>query len=165
MNQETTLDPHYDHNYHAILEFHLDAELILVPVDQSLDPALAYDLNSHCPGPGFVVLTAFNPRGVEITADENEQRQDQLEVRLMEMRKQFVRCDGYDAGSDHRERGVAVHLERPLAHDIGVEFEQSAMYWFDGTRFWLVPILARDRRSELLPQGDKTHGGTTTMKI
>jgi uncharacterized protein DUF3293 len=162
---EDTLDPNYDHYYRTVLEFHIEAELILVRVDQPIDAGVSHDLNVYCPGPGFVVLTAFNPRGIEVDPDENEARQDQLEVRLMEQRRQFVRCDGFDPDSDHRERGVAVHMERPDAHDMGVEFEQSAMYWFDGSRFWLVPILARDRRSEVLPKGDKTHSGTTTLKV
>jgi len=165
MSDKTTLDPNYGHYYRTVLEFHIEDQRLCVPLDRPVDTGTAYDLNCYCPGPGFVVITAFNPRGISINEDQNEARQEQLEVRMMDQRIPYLRCDGLDPDSDHRERGIAVHMDRPTAHDLGVEFEQSAMYWFDGSRFWLVPVLARGRRSEILPKGQKTHSGTTTIKI
>jgi hypothetical protein len=162
---QTTLDPNYARYYRTVLEFHIEGKVISVPVDQTVDAGVAYDLNFYCPGPGFVVLTAFNPRGRPTPEDVNHRRQAEFEKRLEAERKHFVRCDGVDPESSHREPGVALHLDRRDAHELAVELLQSAMYWFDGSRLWLVPVLARGRRSEVLPKGQKTHSGDTTIKI
>ena len=36
-----------------------------------------------------------------------------------------------------------------------MELGQSAIYWWDGLRMWLVPVLEMDREPEPLPVGDE----------
>ena len=59
MSDEQTRDVNYGHCYRTVLEFHIEAEVIPGPMDQPAEAEVSQDLNAHCPGPGFMVLTAF----------------------------------------------------------------------------------------------------------
>ena len=51
----------------------------------------------------------------------------------------------------HREPGVAVVLDREAAQQVGREYEQSAIYWYEDGVVWLVGALV-DAPPERLPR-------------
>ena len=147
-------DPNWDAYYTAVLEF-FPPDLPRVDVDLThrLGQAEVIAITEACPGPTFAVITAANPGGAQFTDEENEERALDLEERLARERVPHIRADGCSPDRLHRERGVAARLDRYQARDLAAELQQSAIYWWDGARFWLVPVLEMGREPEALPVG------------
>jgi len=71
---------------------------------------------------------------------------------LLETRQQhFVRVDGVSPDGSHREHSVALLVDRDDAVHLAREFDQLAIFWYDGDEFWLYPALL-DRTPLRLPQ-------------
>lgn len=85
----------------------------------------------------FAVLTAFNPRGVDIGEDENNRRMKELEAELTSSGDSFVRVDACSPDRSHCECSVALSDDFDRAIDIAKRWEQIAIFWFDGQSFWI----------------------------
>lgn len=85
----------------------------------------------------FAVLTAFDPRGRDLSADENGQRKRDLDQRLRADGYQFVQVDACSPDRSHCESSVAVVMPQDDAIALARELEQIAIFWFDGKRFWI----------------------------
>jgi hypothetical protein len=85
----------------------------------------------------FGVLTAFNPRGVTVDADENDRRMGELEAQLTSRGISFVRLDACSPDKSHCECSVALTLEFEEVIRIAKQWEQIATFWFDGSSFWI----------------------------
>ena len=110
----------------------------------------------------FAVLTAENPCGENAEDEptyadeaaqkrENEGRRRGLEAELEAAGSRFVRVDGVAPDGEYREHGVAVEMPRDDAVALGKRLRQLAIFWFDGTDFWLDGAVL-DRPSERLPR-------------
>jgi hypothetical protein len=84
------------------------------------------------------VVTAFDPKGRNLSRDENERRKRDLDRRLSESRYKFAHVDACSPDRAHCERSVAVLMPREKAIDLARELEQIAIFWFDGKRFWIL---------------------------
>lgn len=100
-------------------------------------------------GAGFGVLTACNPRGRDVDAATNAWLHAGLVLRLAHDGDRYVRCDGVSLDGSHRETGVAIAQDEGYCVALARELEQSAIYWWDGEAFWLVPVLVESRRLRL----------------
>ena len=89
----------------------------------------------------FAIMTAFDPRGENLTSDDNEQRRRDLERRLTSAGYQFVNVDCCSPDRSHCECSVAVVMPQEDAISLAKELEQVAIFWFDGERFWIVGAL------------------------
>lgn len=89
----------------------------------------------------FAVLTAHDPRGQDKTADVNERRAAKLDEKLVSLGAQFTHVDACSPDGAHCEASVAVAIEQEAATGLGREFEQVAIFWFDGEKFWIVGAL------------------------
>jgi len=85
----------------------------------------------------FAVLTAFNPRGVDINDEENKRRMSELEAELASVGVSFVRLDACSPDKSHCECSFALGVSRERAIDIARRWEQVAIFWFDGSSFWI----------------------------
>lgn len=92
-------------------------------------------------GEPFVVMTAFDPRGDNLSREENDERAALLEKRLHEMGHEFVKVDACSPDGRHCECSVAVRMPKAQAVQLAREFEQVAVFWFDGERFWIIGAL------------------------
>lgn len=101
----------------------------------------------------FAVLTAENPEGenAEDAGDPdaeaarraaNAGRTRTLVRRLEASGTFFARVDGMAPDGDYRERCVAVAAPLAEARRLALDERQLALFWFDGTRFWLIPAEA-----------------------
>ena len=111
----------------------------------------------------FAVLTAENPNG-ENEEDAptptaaarrevaNDRRHGALVEALRESAVPFVRVDGVAPDGSYRERCIAVPLPRADAVTLADRLDQLALFWFDGTAFWLLPAEA-DAEPRRLPAG------------
>ena len=92
-------------------------------------------------GEPFVVLTAFDPRGENLPAVENERRKRELDARLKASGYRFAHVDACSPDRSHCECSAAVVMPQQQAIDLARELEQVAIFWFDGGRFWIVGAL------------------------
>ncbi|MGK2935358.1 MAG: DUF3293 domain-containing protein [Gemmatimonadaceae bacterium] len=90
----------------------------------------------------FAVLTAHDPRGRDEDADINERRAERLDERLLALGADFIHVDACSPDGSHCEASVAALIEREHAAGLAREFEQVAIFWFDGEKFWIVGALA-----------------------
>lgn len=95
-------------------------------------------------GGGFVVVTAENPRGELLSAAQNASRAARLAQELARRGCGWLPADGCSPERRHRERGVAVRVEREQGRELALRFEQLAFYRYDGECFWLCGALCPD---------------------
>ena len=86
----------------------------------------------------FAVLTAFDPRGENLSREENEKRKSDLNERLRKSGYHFIEVDACSPDRSHCECSVAVVMPQAEAIALGRELEQVAIFWFDGERFWIL---------------------------
>lgn len=102
-------------------------------------------------GRSFAIVTACNPRGRRLSTEENERRTGQLRAHVEREGIASVRADGVSPDDAHRERGLALAVARDVAIRIAAAYGQSAIFWFDGHRFSIVPALEQDAAVVRLP--------------
>jgi hypothetical protein len=89
----------------------------------------------------FAVVTAFDPKGRNLSRDENERRKRDLDRRLSESRYKFAHVDACSPDRAHCECSAAVLMPQGKAIELARELEQVAIFWFDGKRFWILGAL------------------------
>lgn len=130
------------------------------PVDAAARQALAL-IGLDVP---FAVFTAENPEGANAedapTGAEQDRRErrnvdrrSRLETELRSRELPHRHLDGVTPDGDYREHCVAVPLPREQAVELARRFDQLALFWFDGSRFWLIPVDAREQPAPLPAAG------------
>jgi hypothetical protein len=97
------------------------------------------------PGP-FGLVTPENPRGRLTTAPDNDQHWSHFRRGALAA---AVRVDGVNPTTAHRERGVALPWRHDRVVDLARAWDQSAIYWYDGTAMWLMGALTLGRPERL----------------
>lgn len=92
-------------------------------------------------GQPFAVLTAFDPRGRDLSPAENEKRRHELDQRLTAEGYRFAYVDARSPDRSHCECSVAVVMPQEKAISLAREMEQIAIFWFDGKRFWIFGVV------------------------
>lgn len=111
----------------------IEIDLRSTPSEKALSALAAAGL-----GKPFAIMTAFDPRGENLSPDDNQRRARSLEDRLRSAGYAFVPVDCCSPDRSHCECSVAVVVPQETAIDIARELEQIAIFWFDGQRFWIV---------------------------
>jgi hypothetical protein len=134
-------DPDWPRYPETILDF---ATTPAVKIDLRNVPseAAVAALKSAGLGQPFAIMTAFDPRGENLSRTENEERTKELETRLSSSNYRFERVDCCSPDGAHCECSLAVAMPQEKALDLAREMEQVAIFWFDGTRFWILGALA-----------------------
>jgi hypothetical protein len=94
-------------------------------------------------GDPFAVLTSYNPRGENISDSENERRFDELKAELSSAGDEFVVMDACSPDKSHCECSVALKVDRETALDVAKRWDQIAIFWFDGSRFWIYGAISQ----------------------
>ena len=115
---------------------------VMIDLRMEVTPALRKGLAALGLAGEFAVLTAFNPRGVDTSDDENRRRMAELEAELESVGERFVRLDACSPDKSHCECSVALEAARERAIDIARRFEQVAIFWYDGRKFWIVGAIS-----------------------
>jgi hypothetical protein len=97
----------------------------------------------------FAVLTACNPLGRQVGSRTNRRRTRELAERLSEVAATIVAVDGRSPDGRHCEPGYGVRLSLNEAQRIAAEFRQTALFWWDGSQFWIVEATDGGRRRRL----------------
>jgi hypothetical protein len=135
------LDPDWHRYPDTVLHFRTDPPVRIDLREPVAGDAIAAMDSIGLSGP-FAVLTAHDPRGRDEDADVNERRSERLDDRLLALGVEFVHVDAYSPDGSHCEASVAAIIEREQATALAREFEQVAIFWFDGEKFWIVGALA-----------------------
>lgn len=114
----------------------IEIDLRQVPSDDAIAVLKAAGL-----GQPFAIMTAFDPRGENLSRSENERRRHDLDKRLRASGYDFARVDCCSPDRSHCECSVAVVMPQEKAVDLARELEQVAIFWFDGSRFWILGAL------------------------
>ena len=134
-------DPDWPRYPETILSFStqpvVEIDLRVIPSESELAKLEAAGF-----GEPFAVLTAFDPRGRDLSRAENEKRRGELDQRLIAEGYKFAHVDACSPDRSHCERSVAVLIPQKKALALARELEQVAIFWFDGKRFWIFGALA-----------------------
>jgi hypothetical protein len=149
-------DPSWEAYPHTILEFH-GAQTVRIDLRQSVTEADGAALSTIGLGQPFAVITAYNPAGKTADESANRRRTEALRQRLSDRGGLIIPTQGVSPDGGHREPGFAVVLPREEAIAIATEFDQSAIFWWDGTKFWIHPALVSDSPR---PLPEAAGGGT-----
>jgi hypothetical protein len=133
-------DPDWPRYPETILHFPtspaLEIDLRTVPSERDLTCLAAAGF-----GAPFAVLTAFDPRGKNLSDAENDSRKRELEGRLRAAGYKFAQVDACSPDRKHCECSVAVLMSQDEAVSLARDLEQVAIFWFDGKRFWILGAL------------------------
>jgi hypothetical protein len=91
----------------------------------------------------FGIVTAEDPEGKTQTPARNAKLTEALHHELSGAGVQYVPLDACSPDRSHCEHSVAVVLPCDAIVTLACQYRQLAIFWFDGTRFWIVPALAK----------------------
>jgi hypothetical protein len=145
----------------TVLEFETPHGL-RIDLRQPLDGAAREALDALSLG-SFGVFTAENPAGEHVEDEDdaaserareraNDRRMRVLIERLADEGVAFVRVDGVAPDGNYREHCVALAVELDDAVALAAQYEQLALFWYDGEAFWLLPAEA-EQEPKRLPAG------------
>lgn len=134
------VDPSWEFYTQTILRFSL-REPLEIDLREPLTAQAIARLASVFQGQPFAVISPCNPRGIRLSDAENLSRVASLHLELARAGLEFLVVDGMSPDRMHCEPGVAILSPMEKAAELGVRVEQSAVFWCDGTQFWLVPAL------------------------
>ena len=130
-------DPDWPRYPETILSFStkppVEIDLRQIPPERAIADLVAAGF-----GQSFAVLTAFDPRGRDLSPEENEKRRRDLDARLTAEGYGFAHVDACSPDRSHCECSVAVVMSQVKAVELARELEQVALFWFDGKRFWIL---------------------------
>ncbi len=133
-------DPDWPRYPETILEFAttppIEIDLRQIPSEGAVAALRAGGL-----GQPFAIMTAFDPRGENLSPAENEKRTQELDTRLRSSKYRFEKVDCCSPDRSHCECSFAVVMPQERALDLAREMEQVAIFWFDGSRFWILGAL------------------------
>lgn len=120
----------------------------------------------------FAIITAENPCGEHVDdagsvrtelkgETRNAMRVRLFEEQLAERHLEFRIVDGVSPDGSYRERGCAVVIPRADAVAMARELDQLAIFWYDGERFWLVPVAIDEQPQPLPPDPPPTESAST----
>jgi hypothetical protein len=133
-------DPGWASYGETILAFHGPATFeidLAIPVS----PAARGELAARGLDGPFGLVTPCNPRGRESSPEENEARLVQFLTELELAGTEYRRVDGFSRDRRRIEPGVALAWPQGDVLALAKAWQQSAIYWWDGTRFWVVGAL------------------------
>lgn len=139
MRAPESSDPRWETYSDTIVEIHTSPPL-RVDLRAPVSSEMARWLRELGLGATWGTVTAHNP-GRLVDPALNEKREKELTAVVAALRAPFVAADGVSPDGTHREPGYAIGLEQEGVVALASAFGQSAIFWFDGERFWIVPAL------------------------
>lgn len=151
MHGSNRLKPEDDPSWRSYTLAVIDLGNGLVPVAERVaSTGKAFQvLEQHNLLPRFGVITACNPLGQAVNASTNEALSSQLRERLQHLCVRVVPCSAGAVDGSHREASFAVVMPLRSLTDLALEFRQSAIFWFEEDRFWLMPVAVQAKPFDL----------------
>jgi hypothetical protein len=154
MRAPESSDPRWDTYPETILEIQTSPP-VRVDLRAPLSAEMAPRLRGLGLGPTWGTVTAHNPGGL-VERAINEKREKELTAAVAALGAPFVAADGVSPDGTHREPGYAIGLDREGIVALACDFGQSAIFWFDGETFWIIPALVGDVPIRLAEKTERT---------
>jgi len=132
----TQIDEKWSSYPETVLYFAGDPE-VMVDLRVAVSPRARRGLADMGLDGEFAILTAFNPHAEVFGAAENNRRMKELEAELAGSGDRFVRVDACSPDRSHCESSIALAGDFGHAIEIARNWEQVAIFWFDGSCFWI----------------------------
>lgn len=100
----------------------------------------------------FVVVTAQDPMGRTQSPEVNAQLAAKLQKQIAALGTPFARVEACSPDRSHCEQSVAVVLARHEGVRLACDYDQLAIFWFDGDAFWIVPARSSKPAVRLAPE-------------
>ena len=115
---------------------------LAIDLRRPLTPALRQRLAGLGLEGSFGIVTACNPLGGQLDEAANQRLTMLLGERLAAGNGRAIPAQGGSPDGTHREPGWAVPAPLDEVRRLAADFFQNAIFWFDGDRFFLVPVHA-----------------------
>jgi hypothetical protein len=119
------------------------------PIDIDLAHAVSATqrvaLSDHGLEGPFGVMTPCNPYGHMAAPGDNAARMTRFLAGLDAAGKRYIRVDGRSPDGRHVETGVALAWSQADVVALARKWQQSAIYWWDGSAVWVIGALTRSR--------------------
>lgn len=96
----------------------------------------------------FAIVTAYHTTGQTWSDDRNQEATDQLQAELEKAGSLLGSATGYSPRTGHAEPGFAARLSFEQACDLGLRFDQDAIYFVSGRTLF---VSLCDHRRALKP--------------
>lgn len=143
-------DPDWPKYPETILSFSTEPR-VEIDLRQPVSDLVRQELETIGLGDPFAIMTAYDPRGENLSKAENERRRRDLDDRLRKNGYHFLAVDCCSPDRSHCECSVAVVMPKDRAVSLARELEQVAIFWYDGERFWIVGAIV-DSDPLMLPR-------------
>ena len=130
----------------------VDVPALTLDVRARVTPEMRAGLAAHGLTGSFVVVTAQDPMGRPQSPDVNARLAAKLQDRVATLNIPFARVEACSPDRSHCEESVAVVSGRDAGVRLACEFEQLAIFWFDGDAFWIVPAKSSKHAVRLAPE-------------
>lgn len=113
-----------------------------IDLRRGLEPGDRRALAAHGLGGPFAVVTASNPLGRVLDSAANRRLGALFAAAVRERHPEARPADGCSPDGRHVEPGWAIPGPLEDARRLAARFFQAALFWYDGSGFRIVPVLA-----------------------
>ncbi|WP_298772518.1 DUF3293 domain-containing protein [uncultured Shewanella sp.] len=89
----------------------------------------------------FAIITAHNPKGVILSSSQNRLLDKKLQNELEHLGLLYREIMGASVDLCHMEKSWAIAVEREIGVEIGLKFNQNAIYYVETDMLKLIPCL------------------------
>lgn len=130
----------------------VDAPEVVIDVRGHVTQETRAALAAHGLTGAFSVVTAQNPMGKTQSPEVNAKLAVKLQAYVQSLGVPYARVQACSPDRSHCEESVAVVLARHDAVRLAREYDQLAIFWFDGDAFWIVPARSSKPAARLAPE-------------
>ncbi len=89
----------------------------------------------------YAIITAYNPNGVVLTQEQNQQLNDLLRGELSQF--SYVEVTGASPDFSHQEPSFAVETSLYQAQALAKQYQQNAIFWIDNKNLSIEPAVLK----------------------
>ncbi|MER2494111.1 DUF3293 domain-containing protein [Catenovulum sediminis] len=89
----------------------------------------------------FAIVTAFNPRGLNLTLGHNQTLDRALLADIEKLGVPYRRLFGCAPDKSHIEASWAIATDKETACKLASKYQQNAIYWVESNFLYLTPCL------------------------
>ncbi|MCL1126970.1 DUF3293 domain-containing protein [Shewanella surugensis] len=93
----------------------------------------------------FAIITAYNPQGVLLSSMQNRLLDRKLQNEIEALGLPYRAIMGASADKRHMEKSWAITVDRNVAIQMGVKFDQNAIYYVEADHLRLIPCLIQEK--------------------
>lgn len=124
---------------------------LVIDVRGHVTPEIRAGLAAHGLIGAFSVVTAQDPMGRTQPPDVNATLAAKLQDHVATLGVPYAQVDACNPDRSHCEKSVAIALARYEAVRLARDYDQLAIFWFDGDAFWIVPARSSKHAVRLAP--------------